>query len=982
VSEVARDASDKARLRIALESNGPVAADTLEWRVRDDAGEYVAQQVVPVDPLRTVLEVNAVLPPLRAGSFLADVWLRQGDRVVTWGSGHFTVTSPQRVERVAADRPFLTPGEAVTFTIELTQPAGAGTVVELAGRDAIGRQVERAELAVLEGGQSVTHLFTLAHSCSNLLEVEARLRMGEEVLARAILLEPVDLPVPHDDFSWLIWGYGSSDFYWRYANDLLYQYGVDTVHHGQALAHARSNLRGLAGIRAGLHFNERKEENHVRTPCLTDPAHREVVRQRLHERAREYMPFGVTGYTLGDDNVLGSGDICMSPTCLADFRKYAQQQYGDLAALNAEWETDYKTWEEVHPLSLDELREGEVPAEPPGDAPTRDIRNAAPWFDHRMHMESVWADFHRFAEEATREVDPDGRVGSDAACGWGSYRGYDWWKLCQAVSLCNTYPDPLLVELLRCFHRPDAYTGLWYGGYLGQRYENYERWLPWYCAFHQLAAAWWFKTLSSAGETCQEDALAADLRPFAGFVASAEEVNDLKAGVGKLLLAARPESDGIAILYSQPSIHAATLGNPFGDHYQAMKAVIDLLEDLGSQYDFVAYEQVARGVLAERGYRAVILPYAQALSPAERQALLLLARGGGLVLADVRPGQRDGHGKVTDDGAWNGFWGVHWRAAEPLKEAAGTLEGSPTGIDLRSHLEKLTVDAGVEVVSAGTGAAALGQATAGERTAPLLIQNRIGGGLTLLLNFPFATYAANSPNGARMRSVMKAALAEVGIPPRYEVQSLVVSHDSGVASPLLSQPLLAPAGSQEKGEDGTTVADYEPFRGEVVAFADGPLHYLGLLKDPRSDRPSERLVVRLREPAHVYAARTGEYFGETAEIRARLYHGEAQLYALLPYSVQGVRVEAPERARPGEVLKVSLRLSTSATPGRHVLSVRVFGPDGKRQRHYDQNVWATEDRAEVTIPLALNDAPGRWRITARDAATGVTGEAWFELAAD
>ncbi len=37
--------------------------------------------------------------------------------------------------------------------------------------------------------------------------------------------------------------------------------------------------------------------------------------------------------------------------------------------------------------------------------------------------------------------------------------------------------------------------------------------------------------------------------------------------------------------------------------------------------------------------------------------------------------------------------------------------------------------------------------------------------------------------------------------------------------------------------------------------------------------------------------------------------------------------------------------------------------------------------AELAIPFALNDAPGDWRITVRDIATGVEGEATVRLAA-
>ena len=59
--------------------------------------------------------------------------------------------------------------------------------------------------------------------------------------------------------------------------------------------------------------------------------------------------------------------------------------------------------------------------------------------------------------------------------------------------------------------------------------------------------------------------------------------------------------------------------------------------------------------------------------------------------------------------------------------------------------------------------------------------------------------------------------------------------------------------------------------------------------------------------------------------------------------------------------------------GRHVLRLRVLGPDGKEREAYRQTVVAEAGRAEVSLPLALDDAAGTWTLSAQDVATGVTG---------
>jgi hypothetical protein len=42
---------------------------------------------------------------------------------------------------------------------------------------------------------------------------------------------------------------------------------------------------------------------------------------------------------------------------------------------------------------------------------------------------------------------------------------------------------------------------------------------------------------------------------------------------------------------------------------------------------------------------------------------------------------------------------------------------------------------------------------------------------------------------------------------------------------------------------------------------------------------------------------------------------------------------------------------------------------------YSANVALPGGVGSLEIPFALNDSPGEWKLTARDAATGVTGEA-------
>jgi hypothetical protein len=70
-----------------------------------------------------------------------------------------------------------------------------------------------------------------------------------------------------------------------------------------------------------------------------------------------------------------------------------------------------------------------------------------------------------------------------------------------------------------------------------------------------------------------------------------------------------------------------------------------LLEDLGLQYNFVAYEQLESGELMRGGYKVLILPRSTSLSAKEADAIRTFVAQGGVVLADGEPGVFDDHSR-------------------------------------------------------------------------------------------------------------------------------------------------------------------------------------------------------------------------------------------------------------------------------------------------------------------------------------------------
>jgi len=124
---------------------------------------------------------------------------------------------------------------------------------------------------------------------------------------------------------------------------------------------------------------------------LTDPEYRDHERKKHTAAARVARLCGAVGYSLGDENYLSTGEeYCWSDTCQAYFRDYLKRTYETLDTLNREWASTYGDWAEIVPITLQQARED------------RSEGAFAERADHRLAMEELWADIHRFCRGAIR----------------------------------------------------------------------------------------------------------------------------------------------------------------------------------------------------------------------------------------------------------------------------------------------------------------------------------------------------------------------------------------------------------------------------------------------------------------------------------------------------------------------------------------------------------------------------------------------------
>jgi beta-galactosidase len=909
--------------------------------VSDRALDRAVVEVMAHDPARGFREralqsfplasgqstVELPTPGPLAGRRLISVWIKHDRQVLGWGTGHADPGSDQpRIAAVEVPDDVVDPGKPVAGEVRLTaMPAQA--VVELEVWDSIGRLLARRRITPTD--LVVPFQLSLQAPIAVLHELRVLLHSGQSWLDQHIV--PFTVPdATVDDFHFLVWSNGANQAVRHHVNRILAEHGVDWIDNtgltgGDALraeVYCRNAARyGLKSIPYITRICSMQETGRQRRPCLNDPEHQRAWAAGLEERARGAAPFGPPAYTLGDENFLvhRNLDVCIGPHTLAEFRRWLEREHGSIDRLNQSWQTAYACWDEIVPAAFEEVKD--IPAHWPR------------WADHRRFMDRVFTGAHALGREAIRRADPKARVGFDGVFSLDSWHGYDFYQLSKACDLVQVYAvRPMQIELLRSWHTPDAIVGAWYNS-IGNRDETSAKRLGWHLLFHEFNSSWYWTSYNTGPAL-----LFPDLRPTPQFRWLEQSHAEIMGGIGKLLLYCRREQDGIAIHYSQPSVHAGTLISR--DHAAAIWGFARLVEDLGLQYDVLSYDQIEQGGL--RGYKVLLLPASNALSPGEAKAIRAFVERGGLVIADTVPAILDEHCRLLEPGRLDDLFGVR-RSGLPAGGASQVLSVNAEALQLQLPLS--AYDTGLEPAEAEAWAAA--------GSAPGVLVRSVSDGAAVVLNTQIEVYELlhRAGEGRAVEQLMARLLARADVTPQVRIQ----------------------AGGEAVGSS------------EIVRFRDGRLQYVSIVRDNHlEDVKPEEVEIRFPLEAQAYDVRAKQPLGWTQFVRTTLVPGDPKIYALLPYSIESVKVRpAAGQFRTGKVASFDLAMEVNGRQpmGRHCLRIELVGPDGKPVRHYARNVLTENAVTTVSVPLAFNDPAGTWQLRATDVATGCSGSAVFVVRA-
>jgi len=929
-----------------------------------------------------------------AGPCFADLWIENAGGTLTFGSKALSVTGMPAIRQVGLSARSIKQTDGITLDVQLegVGKGAAGLSLRIRQTDTLGRVVGKETRSVNSAAINIEWKPTCRPlTVYQFLDVD--LLSGREWLDHRRLAFTVSDLYLTDSIRLAAWQEPSLSYLSFAAHDQLCQAGfeatgyfklTDSMRHdyyglgsnstffvGRVEIPALCNLRFMppvarftdAGIGEGgawpkgfwLDSQARDREpmsftNNIRFPCVNDPEYQRLLQQRVKAVVRYYDEFSSSEYFFDQEPSFtqswhrpDKGEVCYCPHCQRYFHAYLAKIYPSLKALNEEYGSQYKRFEDVPLVKLDEAR--------------KDPRLAPIWVDFRMAMDSAHSGMYAALTEVMRKQRPNIRTGVTCPIWFGFQSGdaADMWKMSRWQTLA--FPYKHAAGQMNCdFALP--------GSLVSQGDLS-----AWGVARSQnrvfIALNVWRELFEGAnlfdvyyGDT-GASLLAHDLSAYPMFGVLMENLREIKSGVGQMIHAARRDHGGAAILYSRSSVHCWALrsgeltGPDIDRNYRAWAA---LLQDSDCPYAFISYEQLAHGVLREGGYRLLILPLSQALAPEEIEAIRVFVKGGGAVLADLRPGVRDAHCKPYPDSALNEVFGVTQPATDTgcredvIKLAvAGGASGKVLG--------RMLTDSGLKL--------AKGMAQGGmESGAPAYVRHAYGAGRAVLLNFAPLAYIT--------RDVTDASIPE----PRNANRDRLLA----CLKPLLRE--LAPR------MEYAFEPEIDALRGQL--FRDGALTYLGLYQEPPepfirySDGTAKPLVDRATtlvtsNKVHLYDSRLGRYLGYGNRFPLFIRSDTPRLLALLPYVVQGLDVKVASPLKPGDVLSCKISLHASASPGRHYLQVSLKSPQGLPIRHYTRVIECVGGNAGAEFDLALNEKPGRYVLCVRDAATGMTAETFIDV---
>jgi len=896
---------------------------------------------------------NTLLPRLPVGFYFVGLQCRSDHGIVDWNFGSIRVASSRYIESIALDSQHKRLDDQLTAVITVAGDLQPGTNLQLEVIDNFGR-------SVFVHNVSASNEFTLTADLGESLHiynyVQAKLiDPNGDLLHEARQAFYIRQPnLPRDDLITMFWDPQGRFPSTRITMNRLVDLGMQAGLNGASLAMYAANVRPVRWNYT-LRVSADKQ-GHV-SPDIASPQYIDQIGNRMRQTAREFQPYSPLFYYVGDDvKYLGYGeDGGWNPHQLTSLASWAERTYGGLEQINHAWQTEYSELERIEPVKQAEalvaVRNDEAPRYGP----------LCHWVDHQLHTDEMFINFYRQVGQPIGEIDPDTPSNAGTSVkGWPHPGcGVDFWKLAENQKLAIQYPNPWVHDTFRSALTPNALHGVWYGGYAWYNYPPFyldHDFLPWWSVFRGINVhALYTASMSSSGQA-NNGLVAADFSSFPGFRKIAAHHQELKKGLAKLLFNSKRVTDDVAILYSPASLHLSAVfdkglpklpewktqmtGSDLFIYMQCREGLALMFSDLGLSYDVVPTSLLSSDQFFDRGFRVLVLPLNLRLTAAEANTIRKFVQTGGVVVADVFAGLFDEYCQADHPGVLADVFGVNFPGGIPGEQVRLATSTTQDG----TELGRLVADGGIQM----TTAKAHGKTASGT---PIFTFNRYGNGSAIMLNFLARDYQIWRTAGTELafRKELNGLLAEAGIESYPQVKCVMNFGEKG------SYPVRV-----------TEVHRYELEGGRYV----GLLRHHKLRPDDNVHMADLRLkpvMIHFDQPWHVYEMRSGLYRGHTDVVEDLIYPAQAELYALLPYEVRDLDIEAQWDSA---AIMVSGKVSVDE-PVTHVFHVELSDPQGRVRGELTRNIVAPQGRFQERFFVGYNEQPQGWSISVRDVASGL-----------
>lgn len=872
------------------------------------------------------------------GEYFIDAFVTDQGRVVAWGSACFIVEDRAAITGVEFDKAFNLVGSSVSGKVLLDVPGEneSSYVLKTALSDIHGRILaQKSESFVRASAGPVIKDFAYSLDSppmSTLVWFNAEFYADGNLVdyRREALTYKLD---ESNDLTFTVWSVGSHHLC-EYMAAQMKSIGIDWRTGGHIWTMSEDEVRLLArnSLSSGMEYvpmsvhnmRSRTLEGVVRVPCMTEPSYLQGMEADFEKYVRWASKYNPPAYFIADENSLGlynsPHDFCQSPTCLQGFRMHLKEKYPSVDDLNRAWKKDFGCFSEARPYTF---------------AEARDSGNFVPWIEHRVYMFSVIPDVLRKQKEIIERIDSSGRLAISGQAESGIYNAFDWEGVLASLDYVIAYARPALVDIIRSFRHEGSIAGFWQGYGQSRRAIRNKVWSEVLNGFfhHGYYASYGLLdngdfSVTEAGEDLEK--IISEIRG---------------SGFARMLMDAEWVNSPVAIHYSIPSLVSSAYTGSSGYigtslFNENLNGWVLLLRDMGIQPpEFVSSSSLEEG-LDPAKHPVFILPLSQALSRAEVSAVEDYVRAGGIIVADANPGILLENGARREDNRLAEIFGVEEFRLLP-ERGENPVSYSETGM-----LPVRTADVHVSFISGESlGSAAAQPQTAAVRFGGMRVGPGAGSGGQAL------SFSVNSYG--RGRAVYLNALlsdySEIQRRPR-EAAALVAAMRDVFARAGFSQEVAAmlPPGSQ------------------LVRYSDGSAQYIALWRSLGAPADFNSAEVYLRAKKHVYGVMPSGEHVFSDRISTTLFPGEVKIFALLP-ARRGALELLAERL-DGEILYSVSSQEGEGSPGSSIMKLTVYR-DGCEVLHHSRNI-RIEEGVQKTIPLAVNERSGVWKLKATDIITG------------